>query len=960
MANGQPSDGNGFHSNDYLDDFQETSIEVPPFDVPTNNARAWQERPLVKPTALPMRFENIPGQLTSINQWVLWRYEHKAGQKKPWTKVPYQPGGAKASATGAATWSSFDEVRAAYERGGFDGVGFVLTPDTGLIGVDMDNQRADDETWCEEVNVQIAALQTYGEISPSGRGARFFGFGTLPATGRKRGDFEVYDGARYLTLTGHQLTGTPDTVNECGAALLDFHARFIAAPVAPKPAPEAPQTPLDLDDAALIDKARRAKNGGAFDALWRGDTSAHRDDHSAADAALCSMLRFWAQGDAARMDALFRQSGLMRGKWDTRHRSDGATYGRITIEKAIAQGGDVYNPERGSVRPNPPKVARENTPTPQKSHGHKEGSETKKSHSDLLFDIAEAECDFFCDGLGEVYVTTQKGCGLTLRVRSMPFRSWLVRRFREIHGKTVGGNGALDAVIGLVCAIAVDNEREVHLRLCAQGDTLYYDLADKSGRVVRLRAQGWDILDSSPVRFIRPKGIKAQVEPRRGGNLSLLRPLVNVRDADFPLLLAWICAFFQPHGDRPHLSLNSGQGTAKSTLVNFLCSLLDPNGTKSRSQPKEERDLMIAGKANALLAFDNLSHLPIWLSDSLCRFTSGAGFATRRNYTDDEEELFALRRPVIFNSITEVATRPDLLDHVVQLELPIIEGNGRRTKEDVDAHFEEQRGLILGAIFDAVCAGLQNRSNVQVAELPRMADFALWIAACAPALGVTADSLLDAYATNRAELLAQAAASSTFISRLCIWLHRQDEHENGVRFDGTTTELFDYVSEFWKHSPNPKGSDWPQSAIAFGRALANLEPVLRQEWEIVRGKSNGQKTLRIRRAPSEKAGQKTGSDEGRIGSGYRPSDPVSDPATLASTSQSSQIGSEGGDNPGVFPSLTFRAKIEKRELRDEQEALKHPGGNMTGLSDPSDPDGCLTDEKLASESAHLNTDGDEV
>ncbi len=356
------------------------STQKPPQPQPANPLNAQQGHPAPAslgakairpdaPRALRVQFENIPRQLASLNQWVLWRYQPTENGH---TKVPFQPSGEKASTTGAATWSSFEEVRAAYERGGFAGVGFVLTPETGFIGVDMDKQRAENGEWSAEVKAQINTLQTYGEISPSGRGVRFFGVGTLPDTGRKRGNFEVYNGGRYLTLTGHQLPDTPDTVNHCGAALLDFHARHIAAPVAPRPAPSAPQTTPDLGDAALLDKAHSARNGAKFRALWNGDTTAHNSDHSAADAALISLLRYWTGADAARMDSLFRQSGLMREKWDTKRGRD--TYGQITIAKAIAQGGKVYDPTPSSAPTSPAPTERRGAPK-SKEQGAQRGDQ---------------------------------------------------------------------------------------------------------------------------------------------------------------------------------------------------------------------------------------------------------------------------------------------------------------------------------------------------------------------------------------------------------------------------------------------------------------------------------------------------------------------------------------------------------------------------------------------------------
>jgi putative DNA primase/helicase len=94
--------------------------------------------------------------------------------------------------------------------------------------------------------------------------------------------------------------------------------------------------PVCIDDAALIEKMRSAANGSKFASLWSGDCSEYPSE-SEADLALCSILAFWTGKDAGRIDGLFRQSGLMRDKWD---RDD---YRQRTLAAAIATTHDVYN-----------------------------------------------------------------------------------------------------------------------------------------------------------------------------------------------------------------------------------------------------------------------------------------------------------------------------------------------------------------------------------------------------------------------------------------------------------------------------------------------------------------------------------------------------------------------------------------------------------------------------------------
>src|SRR5579872_5121171 len=171
--------------------------------------------------------------------------------------------------------------------------------------------------------------------------------------------------------------------------------------------------------------------------------------------------------------------------------------------------------------------------------------------------------------------------------------------------------------------------------------------------------------------------------PGSGGKLDALRPFVNTpTDADWVLLASWLVAALSARGPYPVLVLHGEQGSAKSTTARVLRALVDPSTVPLRSEPKEARDLMIAAKHGWMLAYDNLSHLVPWLSDAICRLSTGGGFGTRQLYTDEDEILFDAMRPVIIDGIEELATRGDLLDRSIILRLPPIPDNRRRPEAD--------------------------------------------------------------------------------------------------------------------------------------------------------------------------------------------------------------------------------------------------------------------------------------
>src|SRR5262249_31259678 len=198
----------------------------------------------------------------------------------------------------------------------------------------------------------------------------------------------------------------------------------------------------------------------------------------------------------------------------------------------------------------------------------------------------------------------------------------------------------------------------------------------------------------------------------------------------------------------PLLAISGEQGSAKTVLSKLLKALIDPNTAPVRSLSREERELMIAANNGYLLAFDNVSGLPVWLSDALCRLASGGSFAVRRLYSDDEEVLFEAVRPILLNGIEDVISRPDLGDRAIFLTLAPIEEAQRRLESELWCDFEIARPRILGALLDAVAHGLRARGRVHLDRLPPMADFAIWATACETALW-PGGTFARAYAANR-------------------------------------------------------------------------------------------------------------------------------------------------------------------------------------------------------------------
>ncbi|MGL4609251.1 MAG: hypothetical protein ACRCYY_06125 [Trueperaceae bacterium] len=282
--------------------------------------------------------DSLPQELKDRKQWVLYRLEQRDGKV---TKVPYTRKGRLASSTNPTTWATFEDVWACFLKGGYDGIGFVISKDDPYVGVDLDWKKYEGEGIPEAANAILAYFNSYSEFSPSRKGCHIWisvlDKAEFPSGRKKKAndhmDIEVYPCGRFLTMTGFHIEVTPLTIEDRSEALQTLYKTLFDDKEQRVQQPVRRQ-PLSLSNSQIIERAKAAKNGAAFTALWNGDTSAYAS-RSEADLALCTHLNFWTGGNAEAIDRLFRQSALFREKWDKRHYGDGKTYGQATVEKAL-------------------------------------------------------------------------------------------------------------------------------------------------------------------------------------------------------------------------------------------------------------------------------------------------------------------------------------------------------------------------------------------------------------------------------------------------------------------------------------------------------------------------------------------------------------------------------------------------------------------------------------------------
>ncbi len=463
---------------------------------------------------------------------------------------------------------------------------------------------------------------------------------------------------------------------------------------------------------------------------------------------------------------------------------------------------------------------------PENSSGKKKDdqSDDRKSQATMLIELADGLELFHSPDCNAFATISEHGHRQTYRICSKAFRHWLTGQFWRHHRKAPGSQGMQDA-LGVLTSKAVyeGDEYEVCVRVGKLDGDIWLDLGDAQWRGVRISADGWEVCSEPAVKFLRPRGLLQLPVPEHGGNVGLLRQFLNLEnDHDWVLVLSWLVAALRPTGPYPMLVVNGEQGSAKTTLCRVLRTLIDPNKAALRAVPRDVRDLMIAAANSWVLGYDNLSGIAPWLSDAFCRLATGGGFATRELYSDNEEVLIDVQRPVIINGIEELATRSDLLDRCIGLTLPTIPDSKRRTEKELWRDIWELRPLILGAILDGVSGAIRNLPSVVLRDPPRMADFAAWSVAAETSLDFRPGAFMDAYSDNR------ESANSLAIEASAVGSVLQEFMSGRSHWRGTAQELLTALNSQSSAGQVNTRRDWPKTPQALGKKLRRLAPNLRR------------------------------------------------------------------------------------------------------------------------------------
>lgn len=447
---------------------------------------------------------------------------------------------------------------------------------------------------------------------------------------------------------------------------------------------------------------------------------------------------------------------------------------------------------------------------------------TPRPQAAVLTDIGKTHHLFHDEG-GDPFVKVGGGAYL---VTGVEYRELLAREYYRLTGKGANRNAIADAVNTLSAIAKFDGPQEpVFLRVGEHDECIVIDGggSDWGGYIVR--PGRWERVGRLPVHFRRagkPLPLPIPTTP----DFSRLWRHVNAAPEHRVLVAGFLLGALRPRGPFPALALVAEQGSGKSHASRTLKALTDPSASPLRSPPREERDLLVAATNSWVLAVDNLSGIDHQLSDALCRLATGGALAGRRLYSDTDEILIELQRPVILNGIDDIATRPDLAERCLHIALPPI--RERVTEADLQEAWREDAGAIFAALLDGLALALERVELMELGSLPRMADFARFAAAGMPALGFTEQEFITAYRQNQAEAIEAGLESSPIGSAIRAFMASR------TAWIGSSADLLKHLTDL---GGDTYTKSWPRSPKGLVNALRRLAPSLRHvgiHWQHVK------------------------------------------------------------------------------------------------------------------------------
>lgn len=475
-----------------------------------------------------------------------------------------------------------------------------------------------------------------------------------------------------------------------------------------------------------------------------------------------------------------------------------------------------------------------------------EKEKKRKSQADKLVELVKnSEATLFKNQYGEPYARIfVKGHFEIYKIRSRHFQIWLTGELWRAENKAANSN-AISSALNIIESEACHEGETISLgiRIVQNEKVIWYDCTDDQWRTIKIYENGWEINTKPPILFQRYSHQKAQIEPQRGGDIKEILKFVNIsKHGQDLLLLIYLVSCFVPNIPHPILIFWGPQGASKTTLAKMLRSLIDPSTVGVLSMPNTANDLVQQLAHHLFAFFDNMTHMPDWVSDAFCRAVTGEGATKRELFSNDDDIIYAYKRCVGVNGINLVARKSDLLDRSIIIKLDRISKENRMTEQEIWQKFEIAKPSIFGGILDVLSKAMKLVETIELKDKPRMADFAVWGCAIALAMGYTQEDFTTAYYENIDNQHNEAIQENPVAIAVIALM------EKSQKWEGSASELLDQLNEIAEvEKLDFKGRGWPKAPNSLSRRLNEAKTNLSEIGITIDSEkiSNGRRNVKI-------------------------------------------------------------------------------------------------------------------
>lgn len=518
----------------------------------------------------------------------------------------------------------------------------------------------------------------------------------------------------------------------------------------------------------------------------------------------------------------------------------------------------------------------------KKNQAKKGEEERQKNQTRQIIEYALESCEFFKDVHNRAYVAIKEGVigvkGLVVYpLNGREFRQYIAKRLWE-HEELAVGVTAINSAVNTLEAIAIlDGETyDLKLRVARGNRAILYDTGGFDRRIIKITEEGWRFVEQEKPIFLRYPNMREIVEPVKEAKpedcLKLLRHIRVTTKDQLPFICSVVTGLV-PDIAHVVMVLYGTQGAGKTTACDMMRETLNPSSLNHLSISRDNSRLILNLLHNYIALFDNVDYLTREQSDILTRAVTGDTISQRELYSNDEELNYKYRRVIIINGINIASTKADFQDRAILFELERIPKKERKTEEDVWKAFREDLPAILGGIFATISGamGVFNGVKAELAELPRMADFALWGEAVARTLGYPPMKFLNAYIKkiiNQSKEVVEADMIGGLVVKLAEGGKKKNDQETlgdgHYAFSGTATELLEEIRYLADEGGlDIKDRSFPKSANALSRRLREIQQNLKDEGITVIFPETRENNKKIIKISKNKEADKLPVSEGR-------------------------------------------------------------------------------------------------